>query len=256
MKKEHHFITGLPRSGSTLLSSILLQNPDFHASISDCLFNCSNEIIKNASAPEFKKMISVNRKKNMIKGLFDGFYKDVNKTTIFNTSRLWTYLTPLISDLYPNSKFIVCVRDINWILDSFEVAQRKNPYNTTSFGGNISDSIYNRVSMLMDPNGIISHPYHGIKQAMSSNEKHKLFFIEYNDLCMTPKQTMKNLYEFIEKDYFEHDFNNVERSWDEYDLELGADLHKVRKKVEYMDRDTILPPDVLCQYVNMEFWRQ
>lgn len=30
----YHFISGLPRSGSTLLSALLLQNPRFHAGIS------------------------------------------------------------------------------------------------------------------------------------------------------------------------------------------------------------------------------
>jgi len=29
-EKIYHFITGLPRSGSTLISSILQQNPKFH----------------------------------------------------------------------------------------------------------------------------------------------------------------------------------------------------------------------------------
>ena len=28
---RYHFITGLPRAGSTLLSALLLQNPRFHA---------------------------------------------------------------------------------------------------------------------------------------------------------------------------------------------------------------------------------
>ena len=31
---QYHFISGLPRSGSTLLSAILLQNPRFHAGMS------------------------------------------------------------------------------------------------------------------------------------------------------------------------------------------------------------------------------
>jgi sulfotransferase len=31
MTKQFHFISGLPRSGSTLLSALLLQNPRFHA---------------------------------------------------------------------------------------------------------------------------------------------------------------------------------------------------------------------------------
>ena len=31
--KSYYFISGLPRSGSTLLSAILRQNPDFYADI-------------------------------------------------------------------------------------------------------------------------------------------------------------------------------------------------------------------------------
>ena len=32
--RQFHFISGLPRSGSTLLAGILRQNPRFHASMS------------------------------------------------------------------------------------------------------------------------------------------------------------------------------------------------------------------------------
>ena len=34
MPAATHFISGLPRSGSTLLSALLRQNPSFHADIS------------------------------------------------------------------------------------------------------------------------------------------------------------------------------------------------------------------------------
>jgi hypothetical protein len=34
MENGIHFISGLPRSGSTLLAAILRQNPHFHATIS------------------------------------------------------------------------------------------------------------------------------------------------------------------------------------------------------------------------------
>ena len=42
--KSYYFISGLPRSGSTLLSGILKQNPDFHADISSPV----NALAKNA----------------------------------------------------------------------------------------------------------------------------------------------------------------------------------------------------------------
>ncbi len=37
MTARYHFISGLPRSGSTLLAAILRQNPRFHAGISSSL---------------------------------------------------------------------------------------------------------------------------------------------------------------------------------------------------------------------------
>ena len=46
MNKQYHFITGLPRSGSTLLVSILKQNPKFHASITDPLANLVKGVIE------------------------------------------------------------------------------------------------------------------------------------------------------------------------------------------------------------------
>jgi sulfotransferase len=256
IEKHYHFITGLPRSGSTLLSSILSQNPKFSASISDALSSCVCGALDSLNGIDgSNELISENIKKNIIKGIFENYYSENNASTIFNTSREWTYLTPLISDLFPESKYIVCVRDINWILDSFEQAQRKNPYNRTSYAGSITGSVYDRISSLMKDNGIVMNPYNGIKQAIVSNEKHKLFFIEYENLTKQPEYVMKLLYSFLEEDYFEHDFNNVEKSFDDYDSHIGVKLHTVRKQVEFIERDFILPPEILNEYQNMEFWR-
>ncbi len=89
--KHYHFITGLPRSGSTLLSSILKQNPRFHASITDPLANLVKGVIEHShDSPGMKSEVPVSRRKNMVKYLFDGYYADVDKPVIFNTNRAWT----------------------------------------------------------------------------------------------------------------------------------------------------------------------
>lgn len=256
MNKKYHFITGLPRSGSTLLSSILKQNPKFHASITDPLATMTKGVIETSQdGPGMKFEVPIERRKNCVKGLFDGFYKHIDNEVIFNTNRAWTLSTPQIQDLFPESKLLVCVRDVNWILDSFEVAHRKNPMNTNTIGGGLSGTVYSRTESLMTETGIVGFPYIGIKQAIMSNEKHKLMLIEYDDLCKTPQNIMKAVYAFIDEPYFEHDFNDVENSWDEYDSEIGMDLHKIRKKVEFIQRKTILPPDITQKYSNMEVWR-
>ena len=255
--KTYHFITGLPRSGSTLISAILKQNPRFHASITDSLTNMVKGVIETSQdAPGMKSEVPVERRKNTVKGLFNGFYEHVDKPVIFNTNRAWTLLTPQVREMYPNSKMIVCVRDINWILDSFETVHRRNPMSTNTVTGGLSGTVYSRAEMLMDEKGVVGFPYIGIKQAITSNEKNMLMLIEYNQLCRTPEQIMKAIYSFIGEEYYQHDFNNVEASWDEYDAEIGIKLHQVKRRVEFTPRQFILPPDILQKYANMEVWRQ
>jgi len=256
MNKKYHFITGLPRSGSTLLSSILKQNPRFHASITDPLATMVKGVIETSQdGPGIKFEVPVERRKNIVKHLFEGYYQDVDKEVIFNTNRAWTLLTPQLEDLYPKSKLIVCVRDINWILDSFETAHRKNPLTTNTVTGGLSGTVYSRVESLMEDKGIIGFPYIGIKQSITGNEKHKLMIIEYEQLCKFPEKTIQSIYSFIDEPQYQHDFENVENSWEEYDSEIGIKLHSVRKKVQFVERKTILPPDILQKYANMEVWR-
>jgi sulfotransferase len=256
LDKQYHFITGLPRSGSTLLSSILKQNPMFHSSITDTLAMMVKGVIETSQdGPGMKSEIPVERRKNTVKGLFEGFYKHIDKPVIFNTNRAWTLLTPQIKDLFPKSKMIVCVRDINWVLDSFELAHRKNPLTTNTITGGLNGTVYSRINSLMEDTGIVGFPYIGIKQAITSSEKNMLMLIEYNELCKNPEKTIKSVYNFINQEYYEHNYNDVEASWDEYDSEIGIKLHQVRKKVEFIPREFILPPDILQKYANMEVWR-
>jgi sulfotransferase len=254
--KKYHFITGLPRSGSTLLSSILKQNPNCHASITDPLATLVKGVIETSQeGPGIKHEVPVERRKNLVYALFEGYYKDVDKSVIFNTNRAWTYLSHLTKELYPQSKMIVCVRDIKWILDSFELAHRRQPLTTNTFSGGLGGSVYSRADALMQESGIIGFPYIGIKQLITGAEKRNMMIIEYDQLCRNPEGIMKAVYNFIDEPYFDHNFNDVESSWDEYDSEIGVNLHSVRKRVEYKQRETILPPDLIGKYSNMEVWR-
>jgi sulfotransferase len=256
MNKQYHFITGLPRSGSTLLSSILRQNPRFHASITDPLASLVRGVTDECqNGPGMKSEVPIQRRRNLITGLVNGFYQDVDSPVIFNTNRAWTLLAGLTADVFPQSKLIVCVRDIKWVLDSFEVAHRRNPLSKNTVTGGNEGTVYSRVENLMTEQGVVGFPYVGIKQAITGPEKKNLILIEYDELCKNPKQTLKAIYSFIGEEYFEHDFDSVEASWDEYDSEIGIKLHDVRKKVEYKPRNFILPPDILSKYNNMEVWR-
>lgn len=254
--KTYHFITGLPRSGSTLLTTILNQNPRFHSSITDPLATFVKGMLETLQTePGMKTEFPEERRANSIRGMIDGAYAHIDKPVIFNTNRAWTYLTSQVKHIYPKSKMIVCVRDINWVLDSLETIHRKNPLSPNTVTGGPGKSVYERCEAYMDAQGIVGFPYVGIKQAITGDERDMLMLVEYNDLVKNPEKTIKAVYSFLGEGYYEHDFNNVEANWDEYDKEIGVPFHRVRKKIAFNERNTILPPDILNKFANMEVWR-
>ena len=54
----------------------------------------------------------------------------------------------------------------------------------------------------------------------------------------------------------EHDFENVEYQADDFDLALGArGLHTVRRRVEWSERQTVLPPELFARFSGDMVWR-
>jgi sulfotransferase len=256
--KKYHFITGLPRSGTTLLSTILNQNPMFEASISSPLARFARSVIQEASSQGgYGTECPEEKRKSLIKGLFENYYPDKEKSVAFNTNRGWSFLLPLVKDLYPYAKIIVCVRDIAWVLDSFERLVAKNPYTASAlFSADESVSVYSRCETLLNPGRTLGFAYMGVKQAISSDYKSSLFLLEYENLARNPETVMRALYNFIDQPYFDHDYNDVGASYPEFDDEVQLQgLHTTRNSVEFIPRSTVIPLDILARVQGMEVWR-
>jgi sulfotransferase len=258
MKKDYYFISGLPRSGSTLLSSILKQNPDFYADIASPVVNISDGVVNLITYNEYNLLIDENQRRNLMYGIFDGYYKHIDKPIIFDSSRNWTKKTSFLKDLFPYTKILCPVRDIVSILNSFEIILSKNPFYTNSMV-ECTQNVFSRSDEMMDQNdGIISKSWVALREGHACNPQ-MIHFIEYENLCKEPEKTMRELYNFLGKPYYSHDFNNVEYSNETFDKFRGLNhLHTVRKEVEYKPQRCILPPEVARKYqeMDMEFWRK
>jgi len=137
-----NFISGLPRSGSTLLSAILRQNPRFSAGMSSPVANLFDGIITQVSAgSELSAMVSPEQRKRLLRGLFEGYYADNSAEVIFDTNRSWTAKMPEVLELFPNARFICCVRNVSWVMDSLERQFRSKTFENTGLFGNIARSL-------------------------------------------------------------------------------------------------------------------
>lgn len=261
MTRKYNFIAGLPRSGSTLLSSILNQNPRFTASITDPLCQYTSGIIDTTDRISgIHTMVPPIRLKKILRGIFDIFF-DEGKEVCFSTNRSWPVHVDVLADLFPNFKMILCVREIPYIMDSFERLNSKSPYATKSiYGHKFLPTVYDRINMLMGHTdtgeGYVKSPLMNVVQAITSIHASHICVVEYEQLAISPKHTMQKIYKFLQEEYFPHDYSNVGARYPSYDEHIGfQDLHTVRERVEYIPRDICLPADIIDDLNNYSFWK-
>lgn len=254
-----HFITGLPRSGSTLLAALLRQNPRIHAGMTSglgALVNGATQIMSPGS--EAALTLGDAQRQDILRGLFDSYYRSLSdRPVVVDTNRLWSSRMPLLQGLFPEAKVIACVRDLAWVIDSLERQVRGNPYHFTRlFGPHNQGTVYSRADALMQHEALVGRAYTGLKEAFYGEQAASLLIVEYELLAKAPGKVMPLIYDFLGEAPFEHDFENVEYDAPDYDEALGASgLHKVRPKVELQPRRTVLPPDLFKRFQGMEFWR-
>jgi len=258
--RRHHFISGLPRSGSTLLAAILRQNPRFHAGMSSPVASLfANMLQQFAAGTEFGSVITQEQRRRLVRGLFDAYYADqADKDVVFDTNRLWCARMPALMDQFPGAKVIACVRNVAWIMDSLERRYRANPYELTRLFNDETErnTVFSRVETLAQRNRLVGFPWSALKEAFYGEHAASLLIVEYDLLAQAPQKVLPLIYQFIGEELFDHDYANVQFDAPEFDAPLGVHgLHKVRPEVRLEPRTTILPPDLFEQYAALSFWK-
>jgi sulfotransferase len=263
--KTYHFMAGLPRSGSTLLKSILDQNPNIHANpvspVMELMYHTEEYLKQSEQYLGYPKPQNAYK---IIQSYIENYYYEREEEVIIDHCRAWvnnierikTYITP-------NPKIICPVRDVAEILTSFITLVHRNE-DQVSFidqhliekGVTVDDD--NRCQYLMSDDGIVEQALWSLSQAFVKNDTKHLLIVEYNDLVNTPEETMRRIYEFLEVEEHKHDFGNVENKHCENDDQWYLkDMHYVRKEVKKTSKkpEDVLSPYVLNRYKNLEYWK-
>jgi sulfotransferase len=255
-----HLISGLPRSGSTLLCALLRQNPRFTAAMTSPVGALCSSVHKKMCGGEFAVFFDDDKRAAMLRGIFESYYTDVQPDhVVFDTNRTWTGKAALLRVLYPGSRIICCVRDTGWIIDSVERMLAKNPLQLSRiFQFQPGASVYARVETLMNSeNGLIGLAWSNFREAWFGDEAKRLIVVPYDHLVRAPRQILRQLYDELGEPWFEHDMNNVEYDEPDYDAQLGMPgLHRVRQKVEHQARRPCIPPDLFAKYAHTHFWEK
>jgi sulfotransferase len=217
MNKQYLFLAGMPRSGSTLLTSILNQNPDVFASSSSPVCNTlywSHQL--------WREQIALQANPNptavqaVLSSIIPSFYSTRPEPIIIDKAFSWgtpDNLSVLINALGYTPKFIVMDRPINEVLNSYH----KLIQNSPQFVGRISD--------FMDL-GVMAH------QNLLAQIPEQCFVVSYDRLCNDTANLLKEFYDFIEQPNFQHDLSHIVNTCTDNDKVWGlTDMHKVRPTI-------------------------
>ena len=272
--KTFYFMAGLPRSGSTLLSSILNQNPRFYSGPSSPVLGAMYALEENFTTNElYTGYPKPDQVIELIGSVPHHFYSDVEKPVVIDKNRAWVARVPYIEGyIKQQAKILVPVRRVDEILASILSMIHRNPFQEGQDRINFVDEYlvktnqpindYNRCMHLLNSGGILYDSLDAIKIGVDNNMRDKMHFIDYNDMMSNPEQVMEDIYDFLGEEYYEHTFDGLSNTHRENDLNtygLG-DMHEVRSKLEKTSTppESILPKEIIDLYQDnkkqMEFW--
>ena len=262
---KFYFDCGLPRSGSTLLTALLNQNPEIHAGTLSPVFELmyyTNEILHKEQAQAFPKPKVF---QEIVTNNIINYYSDVNNKVVIDKCRAWPAHIDMLKKYVTNNPKLICtVRHPLDILASFITLFHKDgTYNfidraMTEKKIPITDD--NRCHYMMNPGGIVWESMNALATAFRQKETQHIHFIQYDDLVSNPREVMNHLHGFLQLDPFDYKFDNVIQKDREKDMEVYGlpTMHEVRKSINKISKPytEVLSTDVINKYINYDFWNQ
>jgi sulfotransferase len=261
MKNGIHFISGLPRAGSTLLSALLRQNPRFSAGMTSPVGSLFNAMLSATSQRnENAVFVDEGHRERLLRACFETYYADIHETqVIFDTNRQWTTKLPALTRLFPDTRMICCVRNPAWVIDSIESLVRRNVFELSGiFGFEPGGTVYSRAEGLSKSDGMLGFAWNALREAVYGEHSDRLLLVRYESLTSNPLGTLAAIYNFVGEELYSHDPQHIEPCYDmvEFDARLGTPgLHQVGSSVRARTRPTLLPPDLFARYENDAFWQ-
>jgi len=270
MKYDIFFLAGLPRSGSTLLRSILNQNPELYSGpispsvellyYTDKYFQSSEMLLASPQPESCFNVLS-----NMMDLFYEPILKKEGKSKIIEFNRAIPNNIERFRTYIKEDVRIVCpVRSIPEILASFISLIHKNS-DKVSFvdqylidkGIEVNDDT--RCDYLMSDYGIVGQALFAMSRPYLRNEQSLLKIVEYDDLVENTDKVMEEIYDFWGLEKYSHTYENLENTYPENDIfqynldgmhTIGRTIKKTCKKPE-----EVLSAEIIQKYSGMEYWR-
>ena len=220
--KQLVFLSGLPRAGSTMLSSILGENPLIHAEGNSAVCQLMWDMSVSCETDSWEQLTANNRfdtQRQLVSEIPQIYYRDIDRPVVIDKCRSWTLesnVRMIKEYICPDPKIIVLTRPIDEIVQSFIRLGKDN------------GKVFKSKDLLSPGTEPIMRSLQGVDWAKKNNAG-EFLFVEYSDLVSYTKEVIASIYSFCGWDYFEHDLLNIVNRFPENDDVYGLQkMHEVR----------------------------
>lgn len=243
MQKKFYFLGGLPRSGSTLLGSILNQNPSVYVSPTSPLNDLYFRTEQNFRELNEQFTYDVDRvSTNFYKNMHHIFYEHINKPVIIDKHRGWTFnFLQVQKYIDPDPKIICTYRPLAEVIASFIKLADNDPDNIIDrelrdLGREINNE--NRAQHLW--NHYVSDTYKYLRYGLE-NFARNILVVRYDDLIQDPAQEINRVYDFLGLERYDHVFHSIVNTCPEgKDAAFGyKGLHDIRPAIVRTSPDPV-----------------
>lgn len=247
--KKIHFLSGIPRSGSTVLAAILNQNPMTHVSTTSGLIQGLDGLANTWSSTPLLDKNDLERDKlaKAMRGIILEVYSEIEKPVIIDKSRGWPI--PIIMHsmkkvLGEKPKIVATVRSIPDCMASFIRVARPQNLDDFIYEGQLSDHL--------------RAAYQSLKFGFEY-DKECFCIVEYEDLISNPKKELERIHEFLSLPSFSYDFDNIDGTLvqeDDENLHGYKGMHDIKPSLKRLHTENA--KDVLkhhyASFCQPEFW--
>jgi len=239
-----YFLTGMPRSGNTILSSVLNQNPNVKISPHSLLPVLIDSVINMKKHERFINFPDFKGLDNIVDNIFENYYAHYNCENIIDRAS-WGHYWKIIDRLpIKGKKYIILYRPILEILASFVKIHKP-------------EDVHYYCDELMMKDTLVTENLNSIRNILKSKKEYLL--ITYDDLIKDFSKTIQKICGYINIPYIRPDYTKIkqfELNGVKYDDSyLGVDFHTIETNFIKKTKDDflkILPLGVIEKYKNFD----
>ena len=256
--KTFHFLSGLPRSGSTVLGAILNQHPLVYVTPTSPMLDM---LIENQNAWHKLPSIIANpnheQLTNITRAMINATWEHRPERIIIDKNRGWGKNMPASTVLFEQEiKMVATVRDLPSIMASWLTLLHKNP-------NSYMNGVLSQKGLRVTDDNMMDEMWHNmVKDCMESlvcakrDAGNRLLLINYDTLIQNPESEVRKIESFLDLTPHKYNFNNIRSDSTDDDLTAwGLDgMHSIRSTLQKTAKnpEEILGDSLFTRFSELE----